>query len=167
MVAGYYQSADSARPGFGWFFGRDALYTLYAVNGFGDFALTRSELEFLMRRQRADGKIMHEYSQTANDPSVDWKSFSYMYAASDATPLFLMAVRDYYRASGDVDFLKAHRDVIEKAWAFETDRRMTRIMTGSTTTARGQGGSRAGRGRCRIRRCIWRCWMSRLAGRLA
>lgn len=121
MVAGYYQSADSARPGFGWFFGRDALYTLYAVNGFGDFALTRSELEFLMRRQRADGKIMHEYSQTANDPSVDWKSFSYMYAASDATPLFLMAVRDYYRASGDVDFLKAHRDVIEKAWAFETD----------------------------------------------
>ncbi|WP_377819457.1 amylo-alpha-1,6-glucosidase [Acidicapsa dinghuensis] len=121
MVAGYYQSADSARPGFGWFFGRDALYTLYAVNGFGDFALTRSELEFLMRRQRADGKIMHEYSQTANDPTVDWKAFPYMYAAADATPLFLMTVRDYYRASGDLDFLKAHREAIEKAWAFETD----------------------------------------------
>ena len=121
LVAGYYQSADSARPGFGWFFGRDALYTLYAVNGFGDFALTRSELEFLIRRQRPDGKIMHEYSQTANDPTVDWPSFPYMYAAADATPLFLMAVRDYYRSSGDLDFLKAHREAIEKAWSFETD----------------------------------------------
>ncbi|MGB6191970.1 MAG: hypothetical protein WBF42_05860 [Terracidiphilus sp.] len=60
LVAGYYTSADSTRPGFGWFFGRDALYSLYAVNGFGDFALTRAELEFLIRRQRADGKIMHE-----------------------------------------------------------------------------------------------------------
>ena len=120
LVAGYFASADSARPGFGWFFGRDALYTLYAVNGFGDFALTRSELEFLIARQRADGKIMHEYSQTAADPSVDWKQFPYMYAAADATPLFLMAIRDYYRASGDIAFLQAHREAIEKAWSFET-----------------------------------------------
>jgi glycogen debranching enzyme len=120
LVAGYYASADSARPGFGWFFGRDALYTLYAVNSFGDFALTRSELEFLVSRQRADGKIMHEFSQTASDPSVDWKSFPYMYAAADATPLFLMAMRDYFRASGDLAFIAAHKEAIEKAWAFET-----------------------------------------------
>jgi glycogen debranching enzyme len=120
LVAGYYSSADSARPGFGWFFGRDALYTLYAVNSYGDFALTRGELEFLIARQRADGKIMHEYSQTAADPSVDWKQFPYMYAAADATPLFLMAMRDYYRASGDLAFLQAHKQAIEKAWAFET-----------------------------------------------
>ncbi len=65
LVAGYYSSGDSARPGFGWYFGRDSLYTLYAVNGFGDFKLTREELEFLMKRQRDDGKIMHEYPQTA------------------------------------------------------------------------------------------------------
>ncbi len=126
LVAGYYASGDSARPGFGWFFGRDALYTLYAVNGFGDFALSRAELEFLIARQRADGKIMHEYSQTAADAPdsrnpVDWKQFPYMYAAADATPLFLMAVRDYYRASGDLAFLQKNREAIEKAWAFETD----------------------------------------------
>ncbi len=120
LVAGYYASADSARPGFGWFFGRDSLYTLYAVNSFGDFALSRAELEFLIRRERPDGKIMHEFSQTAGDPTVDWKSFPYMYAAADATPLFLMAMRDYYRASGDGEFLKLHREAIEKAWAFET-----------------------------------------------
>jgi len=118
LVAGYFSSGDSARPGFGWFFGRDALYALYAVNGFGDFALAKDELEFLIRRQRADGKIMHEYSQVA--ASIDWQSFSYMYAAADSTPLFLLAVDDYVRASGDVTFLTAHRDAIEKAWAFET-----------------------------------------------
>ena len=120
LVAGYFSSGDSARPGFGWFFGRDALYTLYAVNSFGDFALTRSELEFLAARQRPDGKIMHEFSQTASDPAVHWQDFPYMYAAADATPLFLMAMRDYYRASGDLAFVQKNRDVIERAWAFET-----------------------------------------------
>jgi glycogen debranching enzyme len=113
LVAGYFASGDSARPGFGWFFGRDALYTLYAVNGYGDFALSKLELEFLMRRQREDGKIMHEYSQTAGD--IDWKAFPYMYAAADATPLFVLGMLDYVRASGDVAFLTAHRDAVEKA----------------------------------------------------
>jgi len=118
LVAGYYASADSARPGFGWFFGRDALYTLYAVNGYGDFSLSRSELEFLIRRQRDDGKIMHEWSQTA--AAIDWRSFPYMYAAADATPLFILAMLDYVRASGDMAFLTAHREAVEKAWEFET-----------------------------------------------
>ena len=118
LVAGYYASGDSARPGFGWFFGRDALYTLYAVNGYGDFALAKDELEFLIHRQRDDGKIMHEYSQTA--PAIDWRAFPYMYAAADSTPLFIMATLDYVRASGDTQFLKDNRDAIEKAWAFET-----------------------------------------------
>jgi glycogen debranching enzyme len=118
LVAGYYASGDSARPGFGWFFGRDALFTLYAVNGYGDFALSKAELEFLIRRQRGDGKIMHEYSQTA--AAIDWQAFPYMYAAADATPLFLLAVEDYVRSSGDAAFLAAHREAIEKAWTFET-----------------------------------------------
>ena len=116
LVAGYYSSGDSARPGFGWFFGRDSLYTLYAVNGFGDFGLVRDELDFLMKRQRDDGKIMHEYPQTA--AYFDWKNFSYAYA--DSTPLFLTAMLDYVRSSGDVDFLLKHREVVEKAWRFET-----------------------------------------------
>jgi glycogen debranching enzyme len=119
LVAGYYASGDSARPGFGWFFGRDSLYTLYAVNGYGDFALSKAELEFLIHRQRADGKIMHEYSQTA--AAIDWQAFPYMYAAADSTPLFLLAVEDYVKASGDTAFLTANREPIEKAWAFETD----------------------------------------------
>jgi glycogen debranching enzyme len=118
LVAGYYSSGDSARPGFGWYFGRDTLYTLYAVNGFGDFGLSREALEFLMKRQREDGKIMHEYPQTA--AYFDWKEFSYAYAAADSTPLFLTAMLDYVRSSGDVDYLRQHRGVVEKAWRFET-----------------------------------------------
>jgi len=118
LVAGYFSSGDTARPGFGWFFGRDALYTLYAVNSFGDFNLTRDELAFLIARQRDDGKIMHEYSQTA--AFVDWKSLPYMYAAADSTPLSLMAMRDYVRTSGDVSFLRSHREAVERAWRFET-----------------------------------------------
>jgi hypothetical protein len=118
LVAGYFASGDSARPGFGWFFGRDALFTLYAVHGFGDFALAKSEFEFLIKRQRADGKIMHEYSQTADE--MDWASLPYEYAAADSTPLFLTAMLDYVKASGDVDFLKQNRDAVLKAWQFET-----------------------------------------------
>ncbi len=121
LVAGYYSSGDSARPGFGWFFGRDALYTLYAVNNFGDFALSRAELNFLVARQRADGKIMHEYSQTADDTKAyDWRALPYMYAAADATPLFITQMLDYVRASGDVEFLRKNQAAIQKAWTFET-----------------------------------------------
>lgn len=119
LVAGYFNSNGALRPGFGWFFGRDALFTIPALHGFGDFALSRSELEFLMLRQRADGKIMHEYSQTAS--AVDWQQWPYMWAAADSTPLFLLAMADYVRATGDTAFLAAHRDAIDKAWAFETD----------------------------------------------
>ena len=53
MVAGYYESADSARPGYAWFFGRDTLWTTYAINSYGDYALTRRALDFLIQRQRA------------------------------------------------------------------------------------------------------------------
>ena len=117
LVAGFYGSGDSARPGFGWYFGRDALWTLYAVNSYGDFQLTRDELEFLLRRQSPEGKIIHEWAQTAD--LVDWKSMPYAFASSDATPLFLMAANDYLQISGDTAFLKMHWTSLEKAWDFE------------------------------------------------
>jgi glycogen debranching enzyme len=119
LVAGYDSSGDSERPGFGWFFGRDSLYSIYAIDGYGDFSIAKSELEFLIHRQSAAGKIIHEYSQTA--AAVDWQATPFEYAAADSTPLFLLAVEDYVRSSGDVGFLTANRAAIEKAWAFETD----------------------------------------------
>jgi hypothetical protein len=118
LTAGFVGSGDSTRPGFGWFFGRDALWSLYAVNSYGDFTTARQEIEFLLRHQRADGKIMHEYAQTAN--LVDWQSLPYEYAAADATPLLLMAVNDYLKVSGDTDFVRSHWDGLARAWSFET-----------------------------------------------
>jgi glycogen debranching enzyme len=116
LIAGYYESGDSARPGYAWFFGRDALWTSYALNSYGDFGSTRQALEFLIRRQRADGKIMHEYSQTAG--LLDWKSTPYFYASADSTPLFVMAMEDYVDTSADVSFLKSHWDAVKRAYAF-------------------------------------------------
>jgi hypothetical protein len=117
LVAGFDGSGDSARPGFGWYFGRDSLWSLYAVNAYGDFQLTRDQLEFLLRRQTPEGQIIHEWSQTAG--IVDWKSLPYMRASSDATPLLIMAANDYLQVSGDVNFLKLHWDGLQKAWQFE------------------------------------------------
>ena len=116
MVAGYYESADSARPGYAWFFGRDTLWSSYAINAYGDYALTRRALDFLIHRQRADGKIMHEYSQAAD--SIDWKATPYFYASADSTPLLLMAAADYARKSGDQNYIKNNWDAFNKAYRF-------------------------------------------------
>jgi glycogen debranching enzyme len=117
LTAGFVGSGDTARPGFGWFFGRDALWTLYAVNSVGGFATAREEIEFLLHRQSAEGKIPHEWSQTAG--LVDWKSLPYEYAAADSTALLPMAMNDYFRISGDRDFIAAHWDSLARAWQFE------------------------------------------------
>lgn len=116
MVAGYYESADSARPGYAWFFGRDTLWSTYAMNSYGDYGLTRRALDFLIRRQRADGKIMHEYSQAAE--SIDWKATPYFYASADSTPLLLMAGWDYTRKSGDLEYLRSNWTAFKKAYDF-------------------------------------------------
>ncbi|HEY9136839.1 MAG TPA: glycogen debranching protein, partial [Terriglobus sp.] len=116
LAGGWFTSGDSARPGFGWFFGRDTLWTLYAVNHYGDFSLSRQAMDFLLVHQRADGKMMHEYSQTAE--TVDWASMPYLYASADSTPLFVMQMEDYVCASGDIDYLKQHWDNVKRAYAF-------------------------------------------------
>ncbi len=116
LAGGWFGSGDSARPGFGWFFGRDTLWSLYAVNSYGNFALSREAMDFLFAHQRDDGKVMHEVSQTA--ALVDWVHLPYLYAAADATPLLVMQIEDYVRASGDTEYLKAHWDAVKRAYGF-------------------------------------------------
>ena len=121
LVAGWFPSFDSARPGFGWFFGRDTLWSMYAIDSYGDPALARRALGFLIRRQRADGKMPHEFSQTAGQLTGDmaWDKLPYEYAAADATPLFLLAMQDYVRATGDLAYLQANWEAALKAYRFE------------------------------------------------
>lgn len=121
LVAGWYPSFDSARPGYGWFFGRDTLWSLYAIDSYGDLALARRAMEFLIKRQRDDGKMMHEYSQSADTLTGEmaWSNFPYEYAAADSTPLYLLAMRDYVWTSGDTEFLRKHWESLKKAYRFE------------------------------------------------
>ena len=117
LVAGYRTSGASARPGFAWFFGRDSLWTSFALNSVGDFATTKTALEFISKFQRDDGKMPHEISQGAS--FVNWfKDYPYGYASADATPLYIIATNDYVTRSGDVDFAKQKWDSLWKAYQF-------------------------------------------------
>jgi glycogen debranching enzyme len=117
LLAGFRTSGESERPGFAWFFGRDALWTSLALNSYGDFATTRAALGFLKKFQREDGKIPHEISQSAS--LLPWfTDYPYPWASADATPLYIIAHTDYWRTSGDLDFLKANWDSILKAYRF-------------------------------------------------
>ena len=117
LVAGYRTSGTSQRPGFAWFFGRDSFWTAQALDAEGDFATTRTALEFISKFQRADGKIPHEISQGAN--FVNWfTDFPYAYASADATPLYIIAANDYVTESGDVAFVREKWDSLWKAYQF-------------------------------------------------
>lgn len=117
LVAGYRTSGRSQRPGFAWFFGRDSLWTSFALNAAGDFATTRTVIEFISKYQREDGKIPHEIAQGAS--FVSWfKEFPYPYASADATPLFIIATNDYVTQSGDVAFARETWDRVWKAYQF-------------------------------------------------
>ena len=117
LVAGYRTSEDSQRPGFAWFFGRDSLWTDLALDAEGDFATARTALEFIGKYQRADGKIPHEIAQAAT--FVDWfKDYVYAYASADATPLYIIAMDDYVRHSGDVGFARDKWDSVWNAYQF-------------------------------------------------
>ena len=117
LIAGYRTSGSSQRPGFAWFFGRDALWTSLALNAAGDSTTTRTALDFLSKYQRADGKITHEISQGAN--FVPWfKDYPYPYAAADATPLYIITMNDYLRHSGDRTFIQQKWDSIWRAYQF-------------------------------------------------
>jgi glycogen debranching enzyme len=117
LVAGYRTSGTSQRPGFAWFFGRDSLWTSFALNAEGDYSTTRTTLDFISKYQREDGKVPHEISQSAS--LVPWfKDYPYAYVSADATPLFIIAVNDYVSQSGDVAFARDKWDNVWRAYQF-------------------------------------------------
>src|SRR6266550_4169437 len=140
LVAGFRTSGDSERPGFAWFFGRDALWTSLAINSYGDFAATRTALDFLKKFQRADGKIPHEISQSAS--LIPWfTDYDFPWNSADGSPLYVISHGDYWRATGDNDFLKANWDSIVKAYRFSaaSDTDGNQLIENSTGTKFGHG----------------------------
>jgi len=117
LVAGYRTSGTSQRPGFAWFFGRDSFWSSLALNAEGDYATTRTAIDFISRFQRADGKMPHEVSQSAS--LVEWsKDYPFEYAAADATPLYLIAMNDYAMQSGDLTFVREKWDSLWRAYQY-------------------------------------------------
>jgi hypothetical protein len=124
LVAGWGPSGTSLRPGFGWFFGGDASINTLAMDVSGQWADVAEALHFLARYQREDGKIPHEISQSAG--RVPWfEEFPYAYYHADTTPFWILALWQYWRASGDDDLLRELRAALEKAYRWclsvETD----------------------------------------------
>ena len=124
FVAGWGLSGSGARPGFGWFFGGDAMMNTFAMDALGQWELVAEELRFLARYQRADGKITHEISQAA--ARIEWfDAYPYAYYHADTTPYWMVALHQYWRASGDDDLVRELWPAYRRAWEWclsaETD----------------------------------------------
>ena len=124
FVAGWGLSRNGTRPGFGWFFGGDAAQTMFAMEALGQWELVAEELAFLATYQRDDGKITHEISQAA--ARIPWFDvYPYAYYHADTTPYWMVALYEYWRASGDDDLLRELWPAYRRAWAWcltaETD----------------------------------------------
>ncbi len=98
----------SGRPGYAWYFGRDAEWSAMAINAYGDFRMVKEQLETLVRYQDLDGKIYHELTSSGVAH----------YDASDATPLFIILAAHYLRYSGDRAYIEQIWPAIEKALRF-------------------------------------------------
>ncbi|HEX9901566.1 MAG TPA: amylo-alpha-1,6-glucosidase [Acidobacteriota bacterium] len=122
MVAGLGLSGTSGRPGFGWFFGGDAFLNSFSLSGLGAFSTVRDVLAFNRRWQREDGKMAHELSQSAG--LIPWfKDYPYGYIHADTTPLYIVAVYDYWKLSGDAAFVREAWPSLVKAfdWCLAMD----------------------------------------------
>jgi hypothetical protein len=100
--------AVSGRPGYAWYFGRDAEWSGFALDECGDFATVRNQLELFQKFQDGRGKIFHELTTSG----------VVHYDAADATPLYIVLAADYLRASGDADFIRRSWPHLKKAMDF-------------------------------------------------
>jgi glycogen debranching enzyme len=117
LVAGYGPSGASQRPGFDWWFGGDALMNSWALEDYGDLGGALQALRFLRQHQRADGKMMHEMTQSVD--LVDWfGKYNFAYYHADTTPMYLYALDQYWRRSGDRKFLAEFWPSAQKAYAY-------------------------------------------------
>ncbi len=117
LVAGYGPSGDGERPGFDWWFGGDALMATWALEDYGDLPGALQALRFLKARQRADGKMMHEMTQSVD--LVDWfGKYGFAYYHADTTPMYIYSVGGYFNRTGDKKFLEEFWDSVKKAYTY-------------------------------------------------
>jgi hypothetical protein len=96
------------RPGYGWYFGRDGVWSAFAADAYGGSDLAEEALRFLARYQDVDGKILHELSP-------GWVAH---YDAADSTPLFLLGLEHHVRTTGDRELLRELWPSVRRAMDF-------------------------------------------------
>jgi hypothetical protein len=111
LMAGYAPSTPGwgdGRPGYAWFFGRDACWSAFALLEVGEFSLVRQVIRFLGDHQDLSGKVLHEATTSGQ----------FHYDAADSTPLYLLLVGRYLAWSGDRDFVASVWPRVERALSF-------------------------------------------------
>lgn len=103
----------NGRPGYGWYFGRDGVWSSFALLDYGGFDNVRFQLEFFEKYQDLTGKIFHEATTSG----------VIHYDAADATPLYIILAGKYFRHSNDTAYLRKSWPKIKKAidFCFSTD----------------------------------------------
>jgi glycogen debranching enzyme len=114
--------AAAGVPWYATLFGRDSLITAL-LDLWSSPALARHTLQVLARlqgerddpsRDEEPGKIMHELRR-GELARLGLVPFAPYYGTIDATPLFIVLLSEYYRASGDLDLVRALRPNLEAA----------------------------------------------------
>jgi GH15 family glucan-1,4-alpha-glucosidase len=100
--------AVSGRPGYAWYFGRDSVWTALAMLAYDDHKAAKQVLQFLGTYQDITGKIAHEITTSGH----------VHYDAADATPLYIVLMGRYLRATGDKSFVMREFHRIRKAISF-------------------------------------------------
>jgi glycogen debranching enzyme len=116
LVAGYSTTAKgwngghkvNGRPGYAWYFGRDAVWSSFALLDYGDFEKVKEQLKFFNKYQDLNGKIFHELTTSG----------AVHYDASDATPLYIILAGKYLQHSSDIEFIKESWHHIKRAIEF-------------------------------------------------
>jgi len=98
----------SGRPGYAWYFGRDAQWSGMAISDYGDFEMVKKILSVFDRYMDVNGKIYHELTSSG----------AVHYDASDASPLYLVLAAHYLKQSGDVDFIQNLWPGLKKTWNY-------------------------------------------------
>jgi glycogen debranching enzyme len=118
MTAGFAPSGEgwlSARPGYGWFFGRDALWTALGMLQTGRTNAVSDILRFLAQHQAINGKIIHEVSASGHRH----------YDAADSNLLYLIVAERYKAWTADDqligELLPSLRKALEFSMAMDCD----------------------------------------------
>ncbi len=98
----------NGRPGYAWYFGRDAVWAALALIANGDTLGVQNQLRLFSRFQSPEGKIFHELTPNG----------VVHYDAADATPLFVLLAGKYYQATGNLTFLKEIWPAVKRAMQF-------------------------------------------------